>query len=94
MHCTNCDSTNHADANFCSSCGTKLADAPALGGRANVDIALKKRGAGNIWRDKTDEELLAAALKLSGYTLEGRKIIQDELDRLAFADWPRGLGRC
>jgi Double zinc ribbon len=93
MHCTNCDSTNHNHANFCSSCGTKLADAPAFDGET-VNIGFSRSRAPGVWRDKTDEELVAAALRRSDYTAEVRQMLQEELDRLRFADWPKARGRC
>jgi hypothetical protein len=34
-----------------------------------------------LWREKTDEEVIAAVLRLSDYRAEGRQIIQDERDR-------------
>ena len=77
--CANCGSTNDDDARFCTSCGTSLVDPPALRGMA--DVKTVSSAAQGIWREKTDEEVIAAVLALSDYTAEGRQIIQDERGR-------------
>jgi len=47
-----------------------------------------------LWRAKTDDELLEAAEELSGYTDDGERIIRAELRRRGLPEPGRPIGAC
>lgn len=47
-----------------------------------------------IWREKSDEDLIEAGERLSEFTSEGERIIRDELRRRGLPDPPTPVGYC
>jgi hypothetical protein len=50
--------------------------------------------AGQVWHDKSDDELLAASERLFDYTEDGERTIREELARRGLPEPPLAIGAC
>jgi hypothetical protein len=59
------------------------------------DLAQSRQsGAGAVWFEKSDAEVLAAAGRIAEYTEEGEKLIRAELNRRGLPGLPTPVGSC